>query len=149
MSTIEKTALNTALGKAFESSFSQTAFMIPMEAEASQIPENEEWTRVQLDFSGPLNGTMAMALSTGLLVTLAQNILGEEETPDEEEQVDALGEMLNIICGVALPELEDTDDVFVISPPRAGEYAKDSGENCCELYFEIDDGYAKVYAHLD
>jgi hypothetical protein len=39
--------------------------------------------------------------------TIAENILGETDDPEPSLQLDALGEVANVICGNVLPEVDD------------------------------------------
>jgi len=47
---------------------------------------------------------------------LTANVLGEEGTPDESMQRDALGELANIVCGNVLPAI-DAHGRYSLGPP--------------------------------
>ena len=45
-------------------------------------------------------------------------MLGQEEPPPEPTQKDALGEIVNVICGNLLPSIAGPEPVFDISAPE-------------------------------
>jgi CheY-specific phosphatase CheX len=67
-------------------------------------------------FWGAHDGALSIEFPARLLPVLAMNVLGEEDTPGEDMQRDALGELANIICGNVLPSL-DPDGKFSLGPP--------------------------------
>jgi CheY-specific phosphatase CheX len=74
---------------------------------------------VAVDFEGPVTGTLELRVSALVLPGLAINMLGEFETPSDEVQRDALGEVANVITGNVLPRLAGAKAVFRLHPPRA------------------------------
>jgi CheY-specific phosphatase CheX len=75
-------------------------------------------------YAGPFVGWVRLTVPQRLLESLAETMLGAPGTP--EEQRDALGEVVNVICGNFLPRLAGSDAVFrvlapVIMPPEKSE----------------------------
>jgi CheY-specific phosphatase CheX len=71
-------------------------------------------------FNGPFHGAMALAAGESLAATLAANMLGVDESdPDaDQKKMDALGEILNMICGNVLPEIAGARAEFAITAPE-------------------------------
>ena len=91
-------------------------FLIP-EEDAPEIPGPTEAAFV--DFDGPFGGFLAVSVSQCLLLDLAANMLGEEDSSlcGIEQQYDALKELTNVICGNLLPALAGTEAVFNVGTP--------------------------------
>lgn len=70
-------------------------------------------------FRGPVDGAVVVRGDAGLLEALAANMLGSETTPPLPLQLDALGEIANVICGNVLPVAEDPAAVFRLDTPVA------------------------------
>jgi len=102
--------------------FEELGFMLP-------TPELEEHQQkapveaaVSVEFRGQFSGSLMVRVYGGILPTLAANMLGEEEPPEEQLQFDALGEIANVISGNALPAIaESKDDIFHLGAPQRGE----------------------------
>jgi len=110
------------LYKAAVMTFEELGFMLP-------TPELEERQQnapveaaVSLEFQGPFSGRMIVRVCGDVLSTLAANMLGEEEPPLEELQLDALKEMANVISGNALPAIAGSkDDIFYLGSAQKVE----------------------------
>jgi CheY-specific phosphatase CheX len=76
---------------------------------------------VSVNFSGPANGTLCIAVSRDVLSALAANMLGQDTPPEEALQQDALREVANVICGNLLPHIGGLDAVFDIGTPQVGD----------------------------
>lgn len=70
-------------------------------------------------FTGPKTGHLEVHVAADLLPVIAENMLGLDES-DAREQLDALGEIANVICGNVLPSLCDDTAVFDIGSPVTG-----------------------------
>jgi len=70
-------------------------------------------------FSGPFTGRMIITSSEALARTVAANMMGVEEDDEDSEKKckDALGEILNMICGNLLPAIAGTKVEFRIGAP--------------------------------
>jgi hypothetical protein len=78
-------------------------------AETSQDAAPFEGTVIEarMGYSGPSTGEIRLAAAPAFAATLAANLLGTE--PDDPEatsrEMDAVGELLNMVCGMLVPEL--------------------------------------------
>lgn len=87
---------------------------------------------VSVDFSGPTNGRMLLALRGRLLPRIAGGFLDGQEILDRDHQIDALKELANILCGNLLPSVGGSRAMFKIAAPRClsqGEWALKPGES--------------------
>lgn len=94
-------------------------FSFPDDADPDAIWETAV-TGARLTFCGPLQGELLMAISSTALPELTANMLGleEGEVPPVDQQMDALKEALNVICGNLLPRIGGADAVFDIQAPE-------------------------------
>ena len=70
-------------------------------------------------FHGPVNGRLTLRVSSSVLPALASNMVGDMEGGDSttEKGLDALREVLNMICGNLLTSWYGEDVVFELDPP--------------------------------
>jgi len=81
-------------------------------------PEATLAAHARVAFSGTVDGWLEVAVSEGILRELAENMLGTADTPSVEIQLDALGEVANVICGNMVPVLGSESAVpFDLQPP--------------------------------
>jgi chemotaxis protein CheX len=95
--------------------------------ELGLIATNEELDEAQrearpaaaacLRFNGVIKGQLRVILCGDVLPELAANMLGEAAHPPVEVQRDALGELVNVICGNFLPLITNPREVFRLSLP--------------------------------
>jgi chemotaxis protein CheY-P-specific phosphatase CheC len=109
-------ALDSSLREAAVATFEQVVFLLP------DTPPDEQQQSVRVHavatiaFSGPADGVLQVWACEGLLPHLTANMLGEESV-NEMLQLDALGEIANIICGQIFPHLEPLTG-FQQTPPQ-------------------------------
>ena len=71
-----------------------------------------------IDFKGPISGTIRMAAGVDFAQTLAENISGMFEL-SEEQCADAVKELVNVTCGLVLPMIASSEaDVFDLTVPH-------------------------------
>ncbi len=71
-----------------------------------------------IDFAGPISGTIRMAAGIDFARMLAENISGLEELT-EAQCIDAMQELVNVTCGLVLPMIAyDRADVFDMTVPH-------------------------------
>ncbi|MCK5173962.1 MAG: chemotaxis protein CheX [Planctomycetes bacterium] len=71
-----------------------------------------------IDFSGPVSGTIRMVAGIDFAQTLAENISGMFELT-EEQCADAVKELVNVTCGLVLPMIAASEaDVFDLTVPH-------------------------------
>lgn len=78
------------------------------------------YLQAQMEFVGPLSGSIALTTPETFCTHLAANVLGLD--PDDEETTgaatDSLKELLNVICGNLLTDLAGDEPVFDLTVPR-------------------------------
>lgn len=98
----------------------EAAFAFTDDPEDSGREPGGAFMACSVAFNGPFHGAMALASGKRLASILAANMLGvDEDDPDaDRKKADALGEILNMICGNALPEIAGTRAEFAITAPE-------------------------------
>jgi CheY-specific phosphatase CheX len=73
-----------------------------------------------MEFRGPCQGRMIFRVSSEVLPTLAMNMLGDfnSDPGHREKALDALKEVLNMICGNVLTAWRGAEAAFNLSPPE-------------------------------
>ncbi len=90
------------LKEVFTEVLEKQAFMFAVSADRSEFPsEALECVSTEIGFSGNCNGEIHMTVPEHLAVELAANIIGLDVDDDavDEKALDALREILNIVCG--------------------------------------------------
>lgn len=110
-------------GEAVTEALETMAFMTPLppddEATAPQNP-----LLVTMSFSGPSRGSMEILAGMDFCAALARNIAATDDV-NEIVCADALKELCNVTCGLALPRLAmSATDVFDVTVPSI----RDGGE---------------------
>lgn len=71
-----------------------------------------------IDFSGPVSGTVRTVAGVDFAKVLAENIAGLQEMT-EKECIDAMQELVNVTCGLVLPMIAESEtDVFDLTVPH-------------------------------
>lgn len=116
-----KKTLEENLRQAAHLTFESLVFMLP----TPELEEEQEGAEVDavvsVSFEGPFSGRVEVRVCGGLLSTLAVNMLGENETPTLGQQIDALGEIANVVCGNVLPAIAGPDKVFNVLAPQVAK----------------------------
>ena len=114
--------LETELYKAAVLTFEGLGFLLPTpEIDEQQLNARVE-AAVSVEFEGPFSGKLMVKVCGGLLPTIVANMLGEEDVPSENQQYDALGEIVNVICGNMLPGIAGSKEIFHVSAPQMAEF---------------------------
>ncbi|HET6429131.1 MAG TPA: chemotaxis protein CheX [Phycisphaerae bacterium] len=103
-----------------EEQFESLVFLFPLPADPGvPAPAVAEWTTVSVGFTGPFGGRLYLAVPSAMLAVLGSNMLGTDEpgaSPDE--QIDALKELIHVVCGNLLPAIAGDEAVFDVEAPR-------------------------------
>ena len=110
--------LQTSLFNAGLKVFEDLGFMLPTSELDPEQAAAAFHSAVSVHFRGPVRGTLLVAISGNILPTLASNMLGEEESPSDWQQKDALKELANVICGNLLPQIAGPRAVFDLGEPQ-------------------------------
>jgi len=114
---MDPTSENTLLQVA-ERTFEELAFLIPLGDQEAVEQTPDRHIVASIHFRGPFSGTLFIAVPTTMLPELARNMLGLDQDPPEDKQLDAFKELLNVVCGNLLPELAGPQALFDVSPPQ-------------------------------
>lgn len=131
--------VDNKLFKAAALTFETMGFMFPtLELnEMQQVAQFDTGTFV--NFDGPMKGRLSLKIYGDILPFITTEILGEDDAPPRSIQQDALGELINVVCGNLLPNMCDSSEVFKIEPPQFLEqdvfYVKSTNES--ENYVEL------------
>ncbi len=106
----------------------------------------------RVDFSGFFSGSLIMRISNAAIPELATNMLGldDDSKISEDEQQDAFKEMLNVICGNALPAIAGDQVEFNIGPPvifseNDAQIELNQEKPLCVVRLMLEDGFCDVY----
>ncbi len=113
--------LERELYKAATLTFEGLGFLLPTSEISEQQLNAQVEAAVSVEFEGPFSGKLLVRVCGGLLPIIAANMLGEENVQSKNLQYDALGEIVNVICGNMLPGIAGSKDVFHVSPPKMAE----------------------------
>lgn len=111
--------------------FQDLGFLLPSSDLDEEQANAELEAAVTVEFRGPTEGMILLTLSGQVLSGLTSNMLGEDNPTTTEQQLDALKEMANVICGNLLPYIGSPGDVFDIKPPQICDLAalkRESGD---------------------
>lgn len=106
------------------------------------------WFRASMDFAGDAPGTLTLVAGEGLAREIAANVLGVQlDDPSvEANHRDALGEIVNVVCGHMLTALHGEHAVHHLSIPALEEIgaleADDLAGRAGCLAFAIEDHQA-------
>lgn len=114
-------ALTDTLRDAAVNTFEQMAFLLPDTAPDEQQLAQKVSAVASIIFTGPASGILQVRACEGLLPVLATNMLGAEPR-NQTLQLDALGEIANMICGQIFPSI-DPQQAFEQLPPQIRLYA--------------------------
>lgn len=109
-----------ALRQSAISTFELLGFLFATDELADEALARPLFLRGLVEFKGPLEGALEVRLTEDLVPELASNMIGFEEAPDPEVCRDAVGELVNVICGNLLPELAGYSAVFDLTAPIVG-----------------------------
>lgn len=98
-----------------------------------------------MTFSGPNSGSIAIAVPETVCPEIAANVLGldAEEDIDPADALDALKEVLNVICGHVLTRMAGTEPVFDLSIPEVTTITAESWQELINdsavVAFDVDE----------
>jgi hypothetical protein len=118
-----------ALAEAAVDVLEKQAFMLGERCPKHElVTEADTFWLARMEFSGPAWGELGIEMPAGACGELAANMLGvdTESSLTREDAADALGELLNVICGQWLTARYGVEPVFDLSIPQVVE------EGCVE-----------------
>lgn len=111
----QKTATPMAV---FSEVLANAAFLFAEEGEAGLIPD-DPWLETRIGYRGPFRGELKLLCPRAFATLLAANLLGIEAEDDDAKSKaeDAVGELLNIICGQFITTVYGSSAIFDLSIP--------------------------------
>jgi CheY-specific phosphatase CheX len=115
---MKQTLYNTEVTQASANTMEAMAMMFLVPEEVA-CPGDPGMTSAVVEFTGPTTGKLMVSMSNNLLGELAGNMLGVMDTTETtyDQQVDALKEVANVICGNLLPAVSGNQAVFHMGAP--------------------------------
>jgi len=143
--TLEQTLCSAAIY-----TFERMVFLLP-DIPPDEIQRRENVQAVAtIAFSGPARGRLQVHAGEGLLPRLTANMMGMDVAP-EALQLDALGEIANVICGQVLPALHPVS-AFEYMPPQVVSGACDTDQDatpCARIELGLESSRAELLLFLD
>ena len=115
------TSTISALRRATLSTFEMLGFLMPLELDGEERPERPMTAGARVRFRGQVSGALEIEVFGDVVQELTVNMLALERPASRSEELSALGEVANVVCGNVLPELFGVRAVFDLSAPEAGE----------------------------
>ena len=97
--------------------FEELSFMLPADILDARQQAAKPSARASISFAGPFNGNLVVTAFGDILPMVSANMLGQDTPPAQNEQLDALREISNVVCGNLLPSLAGSEAIFDIFPP--------------------------------
>ncbi len=145
-------SLQTHLFKVGLQIFEDLGFLLPSSNLDEEQANAELEAAVVVEFSGPTKGMLLLSLSGQVLPGLTSNMLGDDNPVTTEQQLDALKEVANVVCGNLLPFMGSPGDVFDIKPPQICDPAalkRESGDKqVIHQAIGLENGRADIHLFL-
>jgi chemotaxis protein CheX len=145
--------LKTELYNAAMRTFENLTMMLPSDVFDDKQEAAEVKATVTLQFTGQIRGRLVVSICGDILPEIAENMLGEDSPPDTKVQLDALGEIANVICGNVLPCICGTRAVLRISAPEVLENPTTAmrcfGTPAASVKVGLEEGRADLYLYFD
>lgn len=126
--------------------FEKMAFMFgELVAKENLPPLDDSGYEAKMNFLGPCSGVVGLAVARSMCPVIAANVLGMDEDDGfvVERALDALKEILNVICGQIVTSLAGEEPVFDLSVPQVSEIDTAAWQNLLNqeqsLAFIVDD----------
>ncbi len=86
-----------------------------------------------INFDGTVCGRLSVECTEDFVKNLAENVLGLDSSElEESHKLDAMGELLNIVCGNIVTRIFDRHEPFTLSVPEVYLAGSISNYNCIE-----------------
>ena len=106
----------------------------------------------RVGFNGFFSGSLVIRIASSVVRELSVNMLGldDDDEISPEDQQDAFKELLNVICGNALPAIAGDHVEFNIEAPEIlseshASFALNKNKPLCVCRLMIDEGFCDVY----
>ena len=127
--------------------FESLCFLIP-EPDGDRSPGSET-VSAQVTFHGPFSGTLAIVAEKDLAEEIAR-LTGGDDAPEADQIQDVIGEMANLLCGNALPEIAGDSEEFVLDAPAPYAQGDDvTGDQAAVIDLTFDEGAVRISMHAE
>ena len=137
------TVVGHSLTETLVSTLEEMGFVFAMEAEPGE-EKGPHGIAVEVPFSGVYSGLLWLEVSPQVLPTMAASMLAMDGVPGRVLQMDALGELANVICGNVLPALAGPRAIFALGHPEPTEGPGPDSEVEARSLVILDDGWAEA-----
>lgn len=131
------------------------AFMFADPADVTETTAPaESLVQASIRFGGPMEGTLTLLAPLSLGQEFAGNMLGIDSSQVTDDQArDALGELMNVLCGQLLTRIAGTGPVFSLHPPDTSVVENGAWSALLEqddvMALLIDDRPVLLRAHIE
>lgn len=140
------TSLDKALAAIAISTFEGLGFLFATEEEGDGSREPFEGLMARIDFQGASTGCLELRLSADVLEELAGNMLVQSDPP-RDLQLDALGEVANVLIGNFIPVLGAG---IQMGTPRVEDWSSPPiGEPMAHTRLNVESGKADVVVYRE
>jgi len=136
------TCLGESLTETLVSTLEEMGFAFAIEAEPGE-EKGLHGIAVEVTFTGPYSGLLWLEVSPQVLPTMTASMLALDGVPGRVLQLDALGELANVICGNVLPALAGSRATFTLGHPEPATGPGPQGAEARSLVI-LDDGWAEA-----
>jgi CheY-specific phosphatase CheX len=132
------------------------AFLFAFADEERDIDSPDPAVVGRVDFNGHFKGFLMMRISESVVPELASNMLGLDDDAQisETQQQDALQELLNVICGNALPAIAGDQVEFSIAAPEIlslmdAAHLNQKYTPACIVRMMLEEGSCDLYFYIE
>jgi CheY-specific phosphatase CheX len=129
--------------------FEELGFVFPEQIGEVDPEQAKPGARVAIRFSGPFSGSLVLTIEYDALSAIASNMLGNDGLLEPEIVQDVLGELANVICGNALPEIGGKQSIFHLSGPEYQFVDPGQREPSAKAYLGLEEGIAHVSLYVN
>ena len=131
-------------------SFENLCFVFPQSDLDDHHHAAEIEAASEVRFHGPFEGRLVLIMAGNILQTVTANMLGDNKLT-RKQQLDALGEITNVICGNLLPEVFDSHETFDIDAPNILDLPLagiNHGDSATSVSLAIENGRVDLILYL-
>lgn len=137
--------LEQVMATTAENAFEQLGFLWPdLDAEDDPDTDGLDFDGMLVRFYGHREGALLVRVEASLMQLLAENMLALDEAPPRGLQLDALGEVANVICGNLLPLVAGPAAEFRLDGPILESQAGRLGPVRASTRLKLDGGVAEI-----
>ena len=148
--------IKSILARVTSETLERLAFLFTFADDERDIDGPEPAVAGRVDFSGFFAGSLLMRVSSSGIQELAVNMLGldDDDEISADDKQDEFKEMINVICGNALPAIAGNQVEFKIDPPEilsetAAAALLNEPNPECIVRLMLEEGFCDVYFFIE